>query len=281
MVLFSLSSYRVSELQIWVCMASIKSLAARGLNRTLRSAGIEINPVGTLKAAEWPGFPDIEPWVGEIIEKVRPFTMTSAERISALCHAVRYVAKSKIQGDIIECGVWRGGSMMAIAMTLLAEQDLSRTLHLFDTFEGMPPPTEADRTWLGRAASSLLEESDRSSFVWAYAPLEDVRANIASTNYPSDRIRFIRGKVEDTIPKDSPAKISILRLDTDWYESTRHELIHLYPKLSIGGVLIIDDYGHWKGARKAVDEYVKDNKLHILLNRIDYTGRIAVKINPV
>src|SRR5206468_4522412 len=153
------------------------------------------------------------------------------------CHAVRYVAKSKIQGDIIECGVWRGGSMMAIAMTLLAEQDLSRTLHLFDTFEGMPPPTEADRTWLGRAASSLLEESDRSSFVWAYAPIEEVRTNMASTNYPSDRIRFIRGKVEDTIPKQSPDKISILRLDTDWYESTRHELIHLYPKVPVGGVL--------------------------------------------
>jgi O-methyltransferase len=263
-------------------MASIKSLAVRGLNRTLRSAGIEINPVGTRKAAKWPGFPDIEPWVAEIIEKVGPLTMTSSERVSALCHAVRYVTKSKIPGDIIECGVWRGGSMMAVAMTLLLEQDFSRTLHLFDTFEGMPPPTEADRTRLGRAASSLLEESDKSSsFVWAYAPLEEVRTNITSTNYPSDRIRFIRGKVEDTIPKESPDKIAILRLDTDWYESTRHELIHLYPKLSIGGVLIIDDYGHWEGARKAVDEYINDNRLHILLNRIDYSGRIAVKTDPV
>jgi hypothetical protein len=262
-------------------MASIKSLAVRGLNCTLRPAGIEINPVGTRKAAEWPGFPDVEPWIGETIEKVRPFTMTSAERISALCHAVRYVTKSKIAGDIVECGVWRGGSTMAIAMTLLAEQDLSRTLHLFDTFEGMPPPTEADRTRLGRTASSLLEESHKSSFIWAYAPLEEVCTNMAETNYPSERIRFIKGKVEDTIPKESPDKISILRLDTDWYESTSHELIHLYPKLSIGGVLIIDDYGHWEGARKAVDEYINDNKLHILLNRIDYTGRIAVKIDPV
>jgi hypothetical protein len=262
-------------------MASIKSLAVRGLNRTLQFAGIEINPVGTRKAAEWPGFPDIEPWVAQIIEKVSPFTMTSPERISALCHAVRYVTESKISGDIVECGVWRGGSMMAMAMTLLVEQDLSRTLHLFDTFEGMPPPTEADRTWLGRSASSLLEESDRSSFVWAYSPLEEVRTNISSTNYPSDRIRFIKGKVEETIPKESPDKIAILRLDTDRYESTRHELAYLYPKLSIGGVLIIDDYGHWKGARKAVDEYINDNGVHILLNRIDYTGRIGVKTDPV
>jgi hypothetical protein len=68
-----------------------------------------------------------------------------------------------------------------------------------------------------------------------------------------------------------------LRLDTDWYESTKHELVHQYPKLSVGGVLIIDDYGHWQGARQAVDEYFNDNRLPILLNRIDYTGRIAIK----
>lgn len=225
------------------------------------------------------GFPDLEPWVAQVIAKARPFTMTSNERISALCHAARYVAKSRIPGDIVECGVWRGGSMMAAAMTLLMEEDRSRTLHLFDTFEGMPPPTEADREAAsGSAAAALLEQSDKSSsLIWAYSPLDEVRANLASTNYPADRLRFIIGKIEDTIPKESPEKIAILRLDTDWYESTRHELIHLYPKLSVGGVLIIDDYGHWEGARKAVDEYIRDNRLRILLQRIDYTGRIAVK----
>jgi O-methyltransferase len=232
-----------------------------------------------MKGAPMSGFPDLEPWVAEVIAKARPFTMTSNERISALCHAVRYVAKSGIPGDIVECGVWRGGSMMAAAMTLLMAEDLSRTLHLFDTFEGMPPPTEADREAAsGSAAAALLERADKaSSLIWAYSPLDEVRANLASTNYPADRMRFIIGKIEDTIPRESPEKIAILRLDTDWYESTRHELIHLYPKLSIGGVLIIDDYGHWEGARKAVDEYIGDNRLRILLQRIDYTGRIAVK----
>jgi O-methyltransferase len=168
--------------------------------------------------------------------------------------------------------------MMAAATTLLSEQDRSRTLHLFDTFDGMSPPTEADRDAVsGLRASSFLKKARKSSPIWCYSPLDEVRANLARTNYPADRARFIVGKVEDTIPKEAPDKISILRLDTDWYESTKHELVHLYPKLSVGGVLIIDDYGHWKGARQAVDEYFNDNRLPILLNRIDYTGRIAIK----
>jgi hypothetical protein len=91
-------------------------------------------------------------------------------------------------------------------------------------------------------------------------------------------VRLVKGKVEDTVPKNAPEKIALLRLDTDWYESTRHELVHLFPRLLPGGVLIIDDYGHWQGARKAVDEYIAGNQVKILLNRVDYTGRIGVKI---
>jgi O-methyltransferase len=84
--------------------------------------------------------------------------------------------------------------------------------------------------------------------------------------------------VEDTIPNNIPEKIAILRLDTDWYESTRHELVHLFPRLSPYGVLIIDDYGCWQGAKKAVDEYISENNLRIFLSRIDSTGRIAIKL---
>jgi hypothetical protein len=98
-----------------------------------------------------------------------------------------------------------------------------------------------------------------------------------STGYPSDLINYVEGKVEETIPVNAPDQISLLRLDTDWYESTKHELIHLYPRLVEGGVLIIDDYGHWQGARRAVDEYIEENNLPLLLCRIDYTGRITVK----
>jgi O-methyltransferase len=260
-------------------MSSDHSLGMRALSRLLHSFGMEINPVGTKRAAEWPGFSDVEPWVEAIIKRVRPFTMTSAERISALCHAIRYVTKHNIPGDIVECGVWRGGSMMAAALSLQAEQDLSRTLYLFDTFAGMPPPSDIDRTVLsGEKASSLLEKADSSSLIWACASIDDVRANLGATNYPAERVKLIRGTVEDTIPREAPEKIAILRLDTDWYESTKHELTYLYPKLSIGGILIIDDYGFWEGARKAVDEYVNENALKIFLQRIDDTGRIAVKI---
>ena len=104
-----------------------------------------------------------------------------------------------------------------------------------------------------------------------------VRANLASTGYPPERVRFVKGKVEDTLPDAAPPQIAVLRLDTDWYESTRCELEHLFPRLSVGGVLIIDDYGAWEGARRAVDEFVAAGA-SILLNRIDETGRIGVKL---
>lgn len=98
------------------------------------------------------------------------------------------------------------------------------------------------------------------------------------TNFPEANLIYVKGKVEDTLPVNKPAgKIALLRLDTDWYESTKHELNILFPMLVQNGVLIIDDYGHWQGCRKAVDEYIQENKLPLLLNRIDYTGRIAIK----
>jgi hypothetical protein len=215
----------------------------------------------------------------ETIARVRSYTMTSPERLYALIQAVRYVAAASIPGDIVECGVWRGGSMMAAARTLLECGDVSRHLYLFDTFEGMSAPGARDVGVDGQAASELLRSQDRNDpgSAWCYASVEDVQSAMARSGYDAARVHFLKGKVEDTIPAQAPAHIAILRLDTDWYESTRHELEHLYPRLSPGGVLIIDDYGHWAGCRQAVDEYFASRKLHALLNRVDYTGRIAVK----
>lgn len=260
-----------------------RNLTLAGLIKgALRCAGVEVRAVRRTSLNKLPQFKDVEPWVADIIDTVRPFTMTSDERISALCHAVRYISRLNIHGEIVECGVWRGGSMMAAARTLLAVGDVSRKLYLFDTFDGMPPPTDVDRAVeSGISASVLLKEADRSSDILAYSPIDDVRTNLLSTGYPSSHLRFVEGRVEDTIPSQAPGEIAILRLDTDWYESTKHELLHLYPNLVTGGVLIVDDYGHWEGARKAVDEYVTEYNLPILLNRIDYTGRIAVKIEPL
>jgi len=213
----------------------------------------------------------------DIIREVRPLTMTTAERIYALIQAVRYVSSSGITGAIVECGVWRGGSMAAAARTLLQMQDVERELYLFDTFEGMSKPTSKDIDYTGKTAFEVLLEDP--GFAHANeAPLEGVKRVLSETSYPKDKIHFVQGKVEETLPASAPDSISLLRLDTDWYESTKHELVHLFPRLSHGGVLIIDDYGHWKGSRLACDEYFAQENIHILLNRIDYSGRVGLKL---
>jgi hypothetical protein len=223
--------------------------------------------------------PDFSDTNIEICEAVKPYTMTSPERVNALIDAVRYVVANKIDGAMVECGVWKGGSTMAVMLTLKKLRDETRDLYLYDTFSGMSTPTDADVSFCGEKAhetfSNLQISEDASD--WCLSTLEAVKQNIFSIGYKKDKIYFIKGKVEDTIPENMPHKIALLRLDTDWYESTKHELTHLFPLLQPNGVLIIDDYGHWKGARKAVDEYISDKNIRILLNRIDYTGRIAIK----
>ena len=212
-------------------------------------------------------------------KKVKTYTMTTPERIASLCNAVNYLVKNNIEGDFVECGVWRGGSTMAAIDTLMKAGDTSRTVYLYDTFEGMSEPTEHDKELSGTAADVLLDSSvkEDATSVWCYSALEEVQKNVGTLNYPAAKVHYVKGKVEDTIPQTLPGKIALLRLDTDWYESTKHELEHLYPLLVPGGVIIIDDYGHWEGARKAVDEYIESRKLPLLLNRIDYTGRIGIK----
>lgn len=214
----------------------------------------------------------------EIIESVQSLTMTSPERILALCNAVDYLNKNQIKGDFVECGVWRGGSMAAAAQTLLAGGDSSRQLWMYDTFDGMSQPTDQDIDFMGQTAETLLKQQDRhdAQSVWCFSPLEEVKTAMADTGYPLEKISFVQGKVENTLPTQTPRRISLLRLDTDWYESTRCELEYLFPKLVPGGVLIVDDYGHWEGCRRAVDEYFEENRITMLLNRIDYTGRIGI-----
>lgn len=219
--------------------------------------------------------PDFGPEEIDIVRQVRPWTATSAERIYSLIQAVRYVSANAIEGAIVECGVWKGGSMAAVAKTLLQAQDLKRDLYLFDTFEGMSEPSEKDIDYSGKHAADVMQDDPSSR--GDDAPLELVSSVLLETGYPRERVHFVKGKVEETIPSRAPASISLLRLDTDWYDSTKHELAHLFPRLSEGGVIIIDDYGHWRGSRQACDEYFAQTRIPILLNRIDYTGRIAVK----
>jgi len=217
--------------------------------------------------------PDIDAETAALFRTLRPFTMTSVERFCALRESVKYVIRQNIPGSIVECGVWKGGSMMAVAKTLM-ELATERDLYLFDTFQGMPPPTAVDVDIRGVHADVLLESVPLAR---AIAQLEEVSHNMYSTGYERARITFVSGRVEDTLPLQAPAEIALLRLDTDWYESTKHELVHLYPRLTKGGILIIDDYGHFAGAKKAVDEYFQEQGAPIFLSRLDYTGRLVVK----
>lgn len=217
-----------------------------------------------------------------MIARVRPRTMTGDRKLQALIEATRYVVRERVPGDIVECGVWRGGSMQAMALALLEGGDVSRELHLFDTFEGMPPPTAEDsRTKDGQTvtAAELLASSDKDSRMWGIAGLDDVKAGMAEVGYPAAKIHYHPGLVEETTPGEAPEQIAILRLDTDWYASTKHELGVLYERLSPGGVLIIDDYGDWDGARKAVDEWLAQSGEPLFLAPMG-TGRIAIKPRP-
>ena len=255
----------------------MRDMIAKGLRTLIRRCGFDV--VRHRADHEAPLPIDIDLGAAETIRQVRSRTMTSPERLFALIQAVRHISATGIAGDVVECGVWRGGSMMATARTLLECGDSTRELYLFDTFEGMSPPTSKDVAIDGQTADILLgtqKKSDPGS-AWCYATIDDVKSGMLGTGYPAARMHFIRGKVEDSIPSHAPETIAILRLDTDWYESTRHEMEHLFPRLVRGGILIIDDYGHWRGAREAVDEYLRTNGIKLLLNRIDYTGRIAVK----
>ena len=232
-----------------------------------------------------PEFPlDVTVQEQEIWRAVQQCTMTSMERVVSLIRAVQYVERHRIPGALVECGVWRGGSMMAVARTLLAAGKSDRELFLFDTYSGMPQAGDVDVDAFSRSAAPLLadlrtrpaKEQIKNEMV-AQCSLETVRANVIATGYPQGKLHFVEGRVENTIPECAPDQIALLRLDTDWYESTRHELIHLFPRLSPHGILVIDDYGHWHGARLAVDEYFERNQEHMFLSRIDYTGRIGVR----
>ncbi|PAC31496.1 TylF/MycF/NovP-related O-methyltransferase [Flectobacillus sp. BAB-3569] len=218
-----------------------------------------------------------DPTFLKILKACQPYTMTSIERMYALYNAVTYIVKNNIAGSFVECGVWRGGSSMMIALTLKELGVSNRSLYLYDTYEGMSEPTADDVDFRGGQAKELMEQNveNKQNSVWCLADLNDVQNNMRSTGYPQDLVHFVKGKVEDTIPATMPdAPIALLRLDTDWYESTAHELKYLYPLLIQKGVLVIDDYGHWEGCKRAVDEYFNGS---LLLNRIDYTGRIAIK----
>lgn len=194
----------------------------------------------------------------EIISFVRPFTSVSEERIQNVLFAIETSHKENISGDLVEIGVWKGGLIMAMALKC-KQLGITRTIHAYDTFQGTTLPGDIDVDLAGQKAKDILPE------VTYFCSLDEFERNIAMVNYPD--IIIHQGDILQTPLSEIPSSIAVLRLDTDWYESTRFELRNFEPKVSDYGFIIVDDYGHWKGSQRAVDEFSPP-----FLNKIDYTG---------
>ena len=217
----------------------------------------------------------------EIVGKIAPYTMTGADGLEttyALFQAVRYLVRNNIAGDMVECGVWRGGSMMLVAYALRHFEDTTRRLYLYDTYAGMTEPDDVDIDFDGRAMKPIWAKiTDQNRMMGFGGSVEHVKANMRLTGYPERQMHFIEGNVLQTIPARLPARVALLRLDTDWYRSTLHELRHLYDLVVAHGVLIIDDYGWCRGARQATDEFFRDRPFKPMLHRVDQGPRILIK----
>jgi O-methyltransferase len=224
------------------------------------------------------GMTNLEGEFVKLYEQCRGYTMTSWERLYALYKALRYVVDRGVPGDVVECGVWRGGSMRLAAITLLSLGAADRKLYLYDTFEGMTEPDPAvDVDLHGNRAIDDWAQIKRRDVKWSYAPIEEVWQTVISTGYPPANVVCVKGPVEKTLPGVRPERICLLRLDTDWYASTKHEIEQLYPLLSPEGVLILDDYGHYRGSQRAIDEYFDRVGNRPLMHRTDYACRCAIK----
>ena len=249
------------------------------VKRTLARYGWEITNTALRDAT---ALADLSPADRAIALRVAPYTLTGLDRRASLLQAVEHIVRRGIAGDIVECGVWRGGSAMLCAHMLQRAGDTRRNIYLYDTFEGMAAPTEKDVDAAGLIDTKEIwkrsQTGDHND--WCYASLDDVRRNMASTGLPASRTVFVKGKVEDTLPGTLPDSIALLRLDTDWHDSTVAELTHLYPLLSPGGVLVVDDYGQWQGQRTALDEFLAKQNIPLLLARIDGAARMGVKPAP-
>lgn len=221
----------------------------------------------------------------------KKLSLVSPQRLFATLMSCLYVCESGIKGAFVECGVWRGGNAI-IAADVFGRHGKDDRVILFDTFTGMTEPCAHDfDIRRGKSARLRFEQDQRAARnQWAsalvrvlyprrrpYATLDEVRRNFSDAGIRQDRVDFVEGDVNETLNVEAnlPAAISVLRLDTDLYESTKKELEVLWPRVVSGGIMMIDDYGHWAGAKKAVDEYF--NGRRPFFHYIDHTGRLTIK----
>lgn len=264
-----------------VRMSNYAKMAKKSINKGLNRFGFQLErftPKGEIFTATEASKTD-----EEIYKKVQSFTMSNPDPIYSLITATRYIVENQIEGDFVECGTWSGGCSMAIALTLMELGETSRNIWIYDTFAGMTKPGEMDVTYGDKVMSALPfwqeNNGSDSGSDWANISLDRVKMNLSSTNYPMEKLKFIEGNVLETLNDLLPNKIALLRLDTDWYDSTKKEMVALYPKLSSGGVCIVDDYGAWAGSKQAVDEFMSENLPRPLMHITDWTTRTWVKFS--
>lgn len=258
-------------------VANVRVLTRRLTQSALGRFGYSLKRLDDSSAeSEW-GLSDADRL---IVRTACRYSMAGTRRMSALVSSVEYCIREGIEGDFVECGVWRGGSALAIALKLEQMGVADRNLWLYDTFQGMTAPTELDvEAATGTAADTLMNATELGdgNNVWAHASLEDVRKTLSLTTYPTQRVSYVVGDVTTTLTERAPEAICLLRLDTDFYDSTRAELEVLYSRVSSRGLVVIDDYGHWLGARAAVDEFIAAISERPLMVPLDYTGRLLIK----
>jgi len=195
----------------------------------------------------------------KFLKKSKKFSMTGYLRLYSVIWSFKHIMNNKVPGDFVECGVWKGGNLILLK-NLLTFYSINKKILGYDTFEGMSEPSKFDKKYDNRSAIKMYKKYKKDKVPWAKASLNEVKNNLLRNCKDLKNISLVKGKVESTLKRIVPKRISLLRLDTDWYESTKISLRTLYPKLSKNGILIIDDYGNWKGCRKAVDEYFKKSK---------------------
>jgi hypothetical protein len=227
-------------------------------------------------------YPELNPDEMNFLRSVfnKHLTMTSFESLCTLAITCKHISKSNISGSFVEAGVWRGGSSIVAKKFLKGE----REFFLYDTFAGMTEPSIHDFRVGGSNYSSSLEKwksgQAENHNDWVFASLEEVQKNFDGFGLLDDSIVFHKGDVREALNEmQLPWEIVLLRLDTDFYDSTLIELQTLYPKLAKGGILILDDYGHWDGARLAVDEFfsAQTNATPLMIPIAGGGGRLIIK----
>lgn len=265
----------------------LKAIVGKFLNAMLQPFGYKI----IRRAANSTSGYDFETEARQKIPLVRDCTMVSFECLVTLYQQVRHCELNNIPGCYVECGVWKGGAAGLMALGNLAYGSSRRPIHLFDAFDDICEPDAAIDGERALAEVEQMAGVDRSELSGKLRPLKgvyDSRGGAGSVDqidsfmrhvvgYDTDRLHYHVGWFQDTLPAAQTGQIAILRLDGDWYASTKVCLEHLYERVVPGGFVIIDDYGAYDGCRKAVDEFMQGNSIRAYLNHVNVDCRYWIK----